>query len=599
GLDPRENPQAVELITPAPVQQESIPRLLEGDNVVIAAETGSGKSLAYMLPMVQTVRKLAKERNMDYGLAYRSSSPLALAICPTRELAIQAYKTLKLISHHAKCRVRLVHGGSLTWRKQRNEISQIVDILVCTPDRLLKFHKARDLRLEEVAYLAIDEADFLLTQGFQDLYEILDLVEQESRYKKNLRYSLITASITRPLWKIFQDDPRFRSLKVLESRALHKPQANCSHTMLLTKGRCKVRMLTQLLQADLGDESIRRGKKPRQTLVFCNTLSACKSVCYQMKEAYSSRQEKVTMMHKDMLTAERTEQLKKFAQGEVNVLVCTDLVQRGLDLPNCEHVVNFDFPLNSIDPPSVIFEVDALLFAALMPMETRFSLRKLKPMRISYTRARSQLEALLGVVVLVATLIVAYTRLVAPLEQTMLEVKHELCGGNAAFVVSYSEDTQVARGVVTTPSRDLDLRTVSQTVVDDYKFSDSSQYIWFSATLKQFQAESARSVVEEVQSAPICWETDVFQPTGKVLKALGALPWQRALLLEGEPSRPVTAALRCRAAPGKGRACGRCGYCGSEAQCPAFSRAPKKNLHSPARILGPESLATTGPQLYV
>ncbi|CAJ1393125.1 unnamed protein product [Effrenium voratum] len=75
-----------------------------------------------------------------------------------------------------------------------------------------------------------------------------------------------------------------------------------------------------------------------------------RSVCYQMKEAYSSRQEKVTMMHKDMLTAERTEQLKKFAQGEVNVLVCTDLVQRGLDLPNCEHVVNFDFPLNSIDP---------------------------------------------------------------------------------------------------------------------------------------------------------------------------------------------------------------------------------------------------------
>ncbi|CAJ1448968.1 unnamed protein product, partial [Effrenium voratum] len=163
----------------------------------------------------------------------------------------------------------------------------------------------------------------------------------------------------------------------------------------------------------------------------------------------------------------------------------------------------------------VIFEVDALLFAALMPMETRFSLRKLKPMRISYTRARSQLEALLGVVVLVATLFVAYTHLVAPLEQTMLEVKHELCGGNAAFVVSYSEDTQVARGVVTTPSRDLDLRTVSQTVVDDYKFSDSSQYIWFSATLKQFQAESARSVVEEVQSTPICWETDVFQPTGK------------------------------------------------------------------------------------
>ncbi|CAE7242264.1 RH39 [Symbiodinium natans] len=135
GLDPRENPEAPQLLAPAPVQQEAIPYILNGDNIVIAAETGSGKSLAYMLPMVQIVQGMAQARNMDYGLAYRAGCPLALAICPTRELAIQAYKTLKLISHHARCRVRLVHGGSMTWRRQRQEISQVVDILVCTPDR--------------------------------------------------------------------------------------------------------------------------------------------------------------------------------------------------------------------------------------------------------------------------------------------------------------------------------------------------------------------------------------------------------------------------------------------------------------------------------
>ncbi|CAE7261115.1 RH39 [Symbiodinium sp. CCMP2592] len=135
GLDPRENPDAPALLNPAPVQQEAIPYILNGDNIVIAAETGSGKSLAYMLPMVQIIRGMAQARNMDYGLAYRAGCPLALAICPTRELAMQAYRTLKLISHHAKCRVRLVHGGSMTWRKQRQEISQVVDILVCTPDR--------------------------------------------------------------------------------------------------------------------------------------------------------------------------------------------------------------------------------------------------------------------------------------------------------------------------------------------------------------------------------------------------------------------------------------------------------------------------------
>lgn len=349
GMDPRENPKAPRLITPAPVQQEAIPRILEGDNVVIAAETGSGKSLAYMLPMVQLVRKLAQARNLDYGLAYRAASPLALAICPTRELAMQAYRTLKLISYCAKCRVRLVHGGSMTWKKQRQEISQIVDILVCTPDRLLKFYESKDIKLQEVAHIAIDEADFLLTQGFEDLYKILDIVNQESRYKKRMRYSLITASITKPLWKIFQEDRRFRTMKVLESKSLHKPQANCSHTMVLTKGRCKMRMLQQIVQRDLGQESLRRGLTPRQTMVFCNSLSAAKSICYQLKEQYSHVQEKIGVLHKQMLTAERADVLKKFAAAETNVLVCTDIAQRGIDLPNCEHVINFDFRLNSID----------------------------------------------------------------------------------------------------------------------------------------------------------------------------------------------------------------------------------------------------------
>ncbi|CAE7803909.1 unnamed protein product [Symbiodinium sp. CCMP2592] len=147
-------------------------------------------------------------------------------------------------------------------------------------DMLLKFYNSKDIRLEEIAYVAIDEADFLLTQGFDDLYKILDLVDQDSRHKRQMRYSLITASITKPLWKIFQEDPRFRTLKILESRSLHRPQANCSHTMVLTKGRCKVRMLVQLVQRDLGEESLRRGMKPRQTMVFCNTLSSCKSGAY-------------------------------------------------------------------------------------------------------------------------------------------------------------------------------------------------------------------------------------------------------------------------------------------------------------------------------
>ncbi|CAE7254650.1 RH39 [Symbiodinium sp. CCMP2456] len=186
---------------------------------------------------------------------------------------------------------------------------------------------------------------------------LLDFVEDSSRCRqppdlagiREFRSATGVCKAASEPWKIFQEDPRFRTLKILESRSLHRPQANCSHTMVLTKGRCKVRMLVQLVQRDLGEESLRRGMKPRQTMVFCNTLSSCKSVGYQLKEKYSHVQEKIGMLHKEMQTVDRREVLRKFVEGEYNVLVTTDLAQRGLDLPNCEHVVNFDFPLNSID----------------------------------------------------------------------------------------------------------------------------------------------------------------------------------------------------------------------------------------------------------
>eukprot|EP00930_Biecheleria_cincta_P046505 TRINITY_DN32078_c0_g1_i1.p1 TRINITY_DN32078_c0_g1~~TRINITY_DN32078_c0_g1_i1.p1 ORF type:complete len:677 (-),score=100.92 TRINITY_DN32078_c0_g1_i1:181-2133(-) len=344
GLDPRKNPDSPSLITPAPVQSEAIPKILAGDDVVIAAETGSGKTLAYQLPLVQTVKKWANERNLDYGLAFQASSPLALVICPTRELAQQSARTLKLICHHARLRVRCVTGGSLTWKSQLKEISQIVDVLVCTPDRALKFHKAGELFFKDVRFVAIDEADFILTQGFDDVHQLLRTVSEESRHSKTIRQTLVTASITKPLWKVLSEDPRWRNMRVLESRALHKPQQNCKHVFIWTKGRDKMKLLAQMLQPEL------QGRvKPKQTLVFCNTIHACRSVFFQLQELYKDAKDKIGTIHKEMLTEERNLAIGKFARQEVAIMVCTDIAQRGLDLPTCEHVVCFDFPLNSID----------------------------------------------------------------------------------------------------------------------------------------------------------------------------------------------------------------------------------------------------------
>jgi len=346
GRDTRVDPDVVELIPPAPVQTEAIPKILKGEDLVIAAETGSGKSLAYMLPLVQSVLDRQKDRSMDYGISFNRSEPMGLVICPTRELAMQAFRTLKLISHKARFVVKCCYGGEGTWSAQKRDMVRVIDILVATPDRLQKFHSRGMVSFKDLSHVVLDEADFLLTQGFADLYSLLDSVSAESRHAKDLRYTLITASITKPLWKIFQEDRRWRTLRVLESKALHRPQANCSHTFLLTRGKDKVELLESLLRPE-----ITSADQAKQTLVFCNTVSSCKSLAHQFGRIFARNRDdkRIGVMHKELGTEERNDVLKKFALGDYRVVICTDIAQRGLDLPNCGHVVNFDFPLNSID----------------------------------------------------------------------------------------------------------------------------------------------------------------------------------------------------------------------------------------------------------
>jgi len=218
---------------------------------------------------------------------------------------------------------------------------------VATPDRLLKFYRENDVKFKDIARVVIDEADFLLTQGFADLQELLQELSTASRHGADLRYTLVTASITKPLWKAFQDDPRWQKLHVLESKSLHRPQANCAHRFIRTKGRDKLKMLASVLYPELtGAASL-----AKHTLVFCNTVSSCRSIAFKLREEFEKNRNNkfIGCLHKDMKTEDRQKVLRAFARGEYRVVVCTDLAQRGLDLPNCGHIVNFDFPLNSID----------------------------------------------------------------------------------------------------------------------------------------------------------------------------------------------------------------------------------------------------------
>jgi len=351
GLDPEMNPEAAELIMPAPVQAQAIPSTLAGKDMVIAAETGSGKTLAYLLPLVQQVKAWVDDRGMDYGIDFKYGEPLAIVVCATRELATQTGRVLKLIARSAKLRARIVHGGKGLWKQQARQLQDVVDILVATPDRLQKLRRENEVRFNDVRWVVVDEADFLLTQGFRDLYDILGDIDKEAKVTpEKMRYTLATASITKPLLKLFSADERWRRLQLLESKSLHKPTANCQHSFIKTRGADKVEMLISLIRPEI------MGFVPsRQTLIFCNTVASCQSVFFQLTEAFANNQRDgglanlIGRLHKDMPSEERENALRKFARTELRVLVCSDIAQRGLDLPNCAHVINFDHPLNSID----------------------------------------------------------------------------------------------------------------------------------------------------------------------------------------------------------------------------------------------------------
>eukprot|EP00971_Amphidinium_carterae_P098682 1951553-Amphidinium_carterae.1 len=215
---------------------QAIPQTLRGADLVIAAETGSGKTLAYLLPLVQQVRSWVDDRGMDYGIDFKYGEPLAIVLCATRELAVQTGRVLKLIARSAKLRVRVVHGGKGLWRQQARHLQDVVDIVVATPDRLLKLRSQNELRFKDVRWVTVDEADFLLTQNFQDVYQIFESIDKEARVKPSkMRYTLATASVTKPLLKVFDEDKRWKNLQLLESMSLHKPMANCHHSFVPTK----------------------------------------------------------------------------------------------------------------------------------------------------------------------------------------------------------------------------------------------------------------------------------------------------------------------------------------------------------------------------
>ncbi|CAN0121971.1 unnamed protein product [Ectocarpus sp. 4 AP-2014] len=323
--------------SPSKIQRKAIPQILNGGNVVFAASTGSGKTLAYLMPLIQQL-KVEEAQAEEGGESIRQTKrPRAIVLVPTRELAVQVLEVAKRLSRSCKFSSCGVVGGE-DYGKQRQRLAGTVDIVVGTPGRLLKHHEAGNFFMSKANYVVVDEVDTMLTQGFAADIEKLNrpLLANPNR-RDTAQLIFVTATLTKAVRKLLGEDGDYPKVRQVETRDVHHTLPSLKHVMIDIKGRDKMSALIDIAQQHYKDF--------KRTLVFCNTVKSCRAAEFGLREVDL----KALSYHGEVPSDERSSNLERFKAGEAKYLVCTDIASRGLDMPDVDHVVMFDFPLNPID----------------------------------------------------------------------------------------------------------------------------------------------------------------------------------------------------------------------------------------------------------
>ena len=303
--------------TPTPIQEKAIPIVLMARDLIGLAQTGTGKTASFTLPMIEM---------LSTGRA-RSRMPRSLVLAPTRELAAQVGENFDLYGkYHKLSKVLLVGGESMG--DQIKILEKGVDVLIATPGRLLDLFDRGQILLSDIKILVIDEADRMLDMGFiPDIEKIISLIPMT---RQTLLFSATMPDEIKGLSEKFLSNPKTVSVAPPAS-----PAKTVDHRMMEVSPRSKKQALKDLID----DENV------KNAFVFCNRKKDVDMLGKWLKEkGYSA-----APLHGDMVQSKRTETLQAFKDGEIVLLVCSDVAARGLDVSGVSHVFNFDVPFNADD----------------------------------------------------------------------------------------------------------------------------------------------------------------------------------------------------------------------------------------------------------
>lgn len=304
-----------EYFVPTPIQFESIPVLLKGKDILGSAQTGTGKTAAFAIPILQNL--YLEKLNISGKRRIK-----ALVLAPTRELALQIHDNFIEYGRNLDLKTTVIYGG-VPQSKQVKALNQGVDILVATPGRLLDLIQQRKMTLANVSYLVLDEADRMLDMGFvKDVKKVVAMVQKE---RQTMFFSATMPKAIMNLANEMLNNP-VRVMITPEEEMIDK----IKQSIYYVDKKKKLKLLVNLLM----------NKDLKSILVFSRTKHGANRIVHQLEEAGV----RASAIHGNKSQSARQKALNAFKKGKVRVLVATDIAARGIDVDELSHVINYDLP---------------------------------------------------------------------------------------------------------------------------------------------------------------------------------------------------------------------------------------------------------------
>jgi ATP-dependent RNA helicase RhlE len=299
--------------SPTPIQEQAIPAILEGKDIIGSAQTGTGKTAAFLLPVIQNIMA-SREANKTR----------ALVIVPTRELAQQIDQQMEGFSYFTPVSSIAVYGGGdgKLFAQEKKALTEGTEVVICTPGRMIAHLNNNYVRFDGLKYLILDEADRMLDMGFYD--DIMKIIQYLPPKRQNLMFAATMPDEIRKLARKVLHQP------VEVNIAVSKPAEKILQVAYPVYETQKLPLVTHLL----------KGRDLKSVIVFCSTKISAKQLGRQLKKEGLKAQD----IHSDLEQKQREEIMLDFRNRKLNILVATDLLSRGIDVDNIELIINYDVP---------------------------------------------------------------------------------------------------------------------------------------------------------------------------------------------------------------------------------------------------------------